>query len=106
MAMCTFMKTFIDKQISTYESGRIRHFIDTYIMEMKSIDGETRGYTYDQLLMICTDFLFPSLSAVEFQIAFLFRVLLHRRDILERIQEEIENVVGCGRLPELNDRVL
>lgn len=56
-------------------------------------------------MMICTDFLFPSLSAIETQIAFLFKHLLYRTDIIEKIQREIDNVVGSGRLPELDDRM-
>ena len=57
------------------------------------------------MMMICNDFLFPSLSAIETQIAFLFKHLLYRTDIVEKIQRELDNVVGSGRLPELDDRM-
>ena len=54
--------------------------------------------------MICTDFLFPSLSAIESQVSFLLRLLLHRPDVLNKVQAEIDDVVGAGRLPSLDDR--
>lgn len=107
MEMCKLMEQVIEKQRKTYEKGRIRNFIDLYIREIQhSIENdEKNGFSYDQLLMICTDFLFPSLSAIEATISFLFKNLLYRKDILRNIQHEIDNVVGSERLPKLDDRV-
>lgn len=104
MAMFDFMEDFVNKQIETYQDGHVRSFMDTYIKEMKEADGGQRGYIKEQFHMICTDFLFPSLSAMESQIAFLFRILMHRPDVLKKVQDEIDYVVGTGRLPTLDDR--
>lgn len=107
MEMSSLMRGIIDKTLSTYQDGHVRNFIDLYIKEMNeaNVTGVNRGYLYDQLLMICTDFVFPSLSAIETTIAFLFKHLLYRNDILKRLHNEIDSVVGAGRLPELDDRV-
>ena len=105
VTMYEFMAEFLDKQIQTYQEGHIRSFMDTYIKEMKAEDGEKRGYLREQFLMIITDFLFPSLSAMESQVGFLLRHLMNRPDIMKRVQEEIDEVVGHGRLPSLDDRV-
>ena len=59
----------------------------------------------DQLLLICVDFLFPSLSALSVQLSFLCRLLMYQPQTAKRIQNEIDNVVGKGKLPELNDRI-
>lgn len=105
--MVEMMKGFIDQQIATYQKGHVRNYIDLYIEEMNEAEqrNETSDFTYDQLVMMATDFLFPSLVGVETQIAFLFRTLLHKPDILKKIQDEIDGVVGSGRLPELDDRI-
>lgn len=103
MAMFDLMKGIVDKQIASYQEGHERNFIDIYMNEMKTDDNS--GFSYDQLVMMCTDFLFPSLSALEAQVAFLLRFLLHNPKVLENIQEEIDLVVGSGRLPELDDRI-
>lgn len=105
MAMSKFIDDFVDKRVETYESGHIRSFMDTYIKEIKETDGGERGYLKEQLHMICTDFLFPSLSAIESQVAFFLRHTMHRPDVLKRIQAEIDDVVGQGRLPSLDDRI-
>lgn len=107
MDMCGLMKIIVDKQIQTFQEGHVRSFIDLYIKEIKDSEaaGIKNGYMEDQLLMICTDFVFPALSAIETQIALLFMHLLYRRDICKKIQDEIEAVVGSGRLPGLDDRV-
>ena len=54
--------------------------------------------------MICVDFLFPSLTAIEIQVSFLIKQLMHQPEIAMKIQAEIDRVVGNGRLPELDDR--
>ncbi|CAO1420739.1 unnamed protein product [Diamesa serratosioi] len=107
MDMYELMEEIIKKQINTYQEGHVRSFMDMYIKEIKEAElkGEKSGFLYDQMVMICTDFLFPSISAIETQISFLFKHLVYRTDIVETIQKEIDNVVGSGRLPELDDRI-
>lgn len=107
MAMFELMREIVDRQIATYQAESVRNFIDIYIKEIKEADakGEQTGFLYDQLLMMCTDFLFPSLSAIEAQVSFLLRYLLYNEKAMKRIQDEIESVVGTGRLPELDDRI-
>jgi hypothetical protein len=104
LSMYNFMKKLVDKKIASYEKDETNNFIDLYMNEMKQ-NNDNRDFNYEQLVMICTDFLFPSLSAVETQISFLIRELLHREDVLLKIQAEIDQVVGEGRLPSLDDRV-
>lgn len=107
MEMYKLMKEIVDKQIASYQEGHVRNFIDIYIKEIREdkTGGKETGYIYEQMVMMCTDFLFPSLSAMEAQIAFLLKYLLHHETVLKKIQDEIENVVGSGRLPALDDRV-
>jgi hypothetical protein len=107
MEMCKLMQQVIERQKKSYEDGHVRNFIDLYIKEIRKSEetGEQSGYLWDQLLMICTDFLFPSLSAIETTVSFLLKHLLYRKDILAKVQNEIDAVVGSGRLPKLDDRV-
>lgn len=107
MVMFDLMKGIVDKQIASYQEGHVRNFMDIYIKEIRETEdtGEKTGFLYDQMVMMCTDFLFPSLSAMEAQVAFLLRFMLHNPKVIEKIQEEIELVVGSGRLPELDDRI-
>lgn len=54
--------------------------------------------------MICTDVFVPALNANALQLQFLLQRLCFQPEILKKCQEEIDNVVGQGRLPSLNDR--
>lgn len=127
MVLHDFMKEIIYKHFETYEEGRVRSFLDLYFKEIKEAEatGEETGFMcrkkllknnlkfilqkfnvlVDQMCLVCVDFLFPSITAMEFQLSFLFKHLLYRPDIVKKIQSEIDEVVGRGRLPELNDRI-
>lgn len=59
----------------------------------------------EQLVMICTDFFFPALTAVPVTFAFLIQRFLMQPEMMQRMQNEIDEVVGGGRLPELDDRI-
>lgn len=51
------------------------------------------------------DFFIPALTAVAAQIALLFQVGISQPEVAQKIQTEIDHVVGNGRLPTLDDRV-
>lgn len=56
-------------------------------------------------MLTCVDFSFPSLSAVPTTIAFLFQQMLLEPEVQRKVQKEIDQVVGHGRAPTLDDRV-
>lgn len=58
----------------------------------------------DQLILTCTDYMFPAASAVQFVLTILIERLLLQPEIQVKIHEEIDRVVGRDRLPNLDDR--
>lgn len=106
LGMHDFIKELVLKNLKTYEKGTIRNFLDLYIAEIKEAEeiGVNNGFLVDQICLIGVDFFMPSITVQVFQMSFLFRRLLYREDIVRKIQEEIDEVVGHGRLPGLNDR--
>jgi hypothetical protein len=106
-AVYNFIKRIVDRELNTYDEANDRHVIDLYIKEMrnpKHKENEFNNFLYDSLLMHFTDFLFPTLTAIGQQMAFLFQRLVTYPEVQERIQKEIETHVGAGRLPTLDDR--
>lgn len=59
----------------------------------------------EQLLSTCIDFFLPSLNAISVTLQFLLHRFLLQPEILKKCQDEIDQVVGQGRLPSLNDRI-
>ncbi|XP_063706238.1 probable cytochrome P450 304a1 [Culicoides brevitarsis] len=101
-----FMKNIIDKQLKSFDINAERHFLDLYFKEMKGITNDKEeGFYYKQLILACIDFFFPALTAIGAQTSFLFEFCLKNPKIKQNIQQEIDDVVGQGRLPNLDDRV-
>lgn len=59
----------------------------------------------EQLLMTCVDFGFPPFSALSTTMTFMVQLVCHKPEIQRKIQQEIDQVIGEGRLPTLDDRV-
>lgn len=59
----------------------------------------------DQLILTCLDCFFPTLSTVPVTVAMLVQHIFTQPEIQVKIQNEIDGVVGQGRLPTLDDRV-
>lgn len=54
--------------------------------------------------MMMADFFMPAFVATNSQFQFFLQRLYLQPEILKKCQDEIDKVVGYGRLPTLNDR--
>ncbi|XP_036673912.3 probable cytochrome P450 304a1 [Drosophila suzukii] len=97
-----FFADFVDRYLDSYEEGVERNFMDVYIAEMRRSPGY--GFNRDQFIMGLVDFSFPAFTAIGTQLSLLIQYLMLYPAVLHRIQSEIQEVVGCGRLPTLEDR--
>nr|UBY12684.1 CYP15C1 [Anticarsia gemmatalis] len=101
-----FFKKIIDDTMATRDVTYDRHFLDMYISKMKEEFNEKDKTTYsvDQLILTCTDYMFPSASCLQFVLVFLVERMLLQPEIQHKIHAEIDQVVGKNRLPNLDDR--
>ncbi|KAH8318745.1 hypothetical protein KR074_005251 [Drosophila pseudoananassae] len=97
-----FFADFVDRHLETYEEGVERNFMDVYISEMRQSPGY--GFNRDQFIMGLVDFSFPAFTAIGVQLSLLIQYLMLYPEVLKRMQDEVDEVVGCGRLPTLEDR--
>lgn len=58
----------------------------------------------DQLVLSCVDIVLPSLTTLSAAITLLLQQIRHEPAVQQKIQEEIDRVVGQGRAPTLDDR--
>ena len=58
----------------------------------------------EQLAVTCTDLLFPATTTVSTTLNFALVFLLKHPEVQSKMQQEIDKVVGCDRLPTLDDR--
>ncbi|KAH8243800.1 hypothetical protein KR032_010219 [Drosophila birchii] len=97
-----YFADIVDRALETYEDGVERHFMDVYISEMRRSPGY--GFNREQFIMGLVDFSFPAFTAIGVQLSLLVQYLMLYPAVLQRMQREIDEVVGCGRLPTLEDR--
>jgi cytochrome P450 len=58
----------------------------------------------EQLVVTGTDLLLPAASAVSTTLNFAFAFLVNYPEVQTKMQQELDNVVGRDRLPNLDDR--
>ncbi|KAL4708285.1 hypothetical protein ACJJTC_007691 [Scirpophaga incertulas] len=104
--MLDFFLNLIKEAMDTHDPTHDRHFFDLYIKEMNREIHEKGKSTYsvDQLTLVCTDYMFPSATATTMLLTLLIERMLLQPEVQDRIHEEIDRVVGSGRLPNLDDR--
>ncbi|GBP37968.1 Probable cytochrome P450 304a1 [Eumeta japonica] len=101
-----FYRDLVQEIMLTQDDAHDRHFLDMYIRKMKQEMQENGRSTFsvDQLLLVCTDYTFPTATAVQMTLTMLVERILYQPGLQERIHEEIDRVVGRDRLPTIDDR--
>ncbi|CAH0407358.1 unnamed protein product [Chilo suppressalis] len=101
-----FFQKLVQEVIKTHDGTHNRHFLDMYVKRMKEeLEKEGKStFSVDQLVLTCVDYMFPTATATESVLAMLIERILLQPEIQDKIHEEIDRVVGRGRLPNLDDR--
>ncbi|XP_062540374.1 probable cytochrome P450 304a1 [Armigeres subalbatus] len=106
--MNDMIEGMVEKYLSSYDVNHTRCFLDRYIREMKQtkpLEGDAFTFQYDQLIMILWDMLIPTISGSAIQLSMLLERLLLNPRVAQKVQQELDDVVGRGRLPALDDRI-
>lgn len=99
-----YFAEFVDRHIDSYDECSERNFLDLYIAEMKKGLPEEYGFNREQFIMGLVDFSFPAFTAVGSQLSLIVQYMMLYPEVAKRVQREIDEVVGSGRLPTLEDR--
>ncbi|XP_074114541.1 putative cytochrome P450 304a1 [Cotesia typhae] len=115
-AIANFVEDFIKELNDSNESMSEETsdaFIPIYLREMKKIhekagdnseDIDAKMFSTEQLVMICTDFMFAAMSATPGVATNCIKYMIHYPEVMKRVQEEIDSVVGPNHLPGWDDR--
>ncbi|XP_069682422.1 probable cytochrome P450 304a1 [Periplaneta americana] len=104
--MLRYIKDAVKEHMATYSEDFIRDFTDKFLMEMKKYEhvDEPTTFMEEQLRVVGLDYLFPASTTVTATLNFTIVHLLHHPEVQEKMQNEIDMVVGRNRLPTLDDR--
>lgn len=59
----------------------------------------------EQLIFMVLDYMFPAGVAMGHSVNFVFGYLVNYPEIQQKMQQQIDEVVGQSRMPNLNDRI-
>lgn len=99
-----FLKEDIGYVLKTYKHKHVpTNFIEFYCREIENRKETESFFTEDQLLALCVDFFQAGSETTSNTLAFGILYMLHHPHVMEKVQEELQAVVGV-RFPKLSDR--
>ncbi|KAJ0178907.1 hypothetical protein K1T71_005682 [Dendrolimus kikuchii] len=101
-----FFTEIITDVMATHDESHDRHFLDMYVTKMKEEQRlkDKSTFSVHQLVLTCTDYMFPAASALDATLTMLIERILLQSEIQDKIHEEIDRVIGRDRMPNLDDR--
>ncbi|KAL3875525.1 hypothetical protein ACJMK2_033470 [Sinanodonta woodiana] len=100
-----FVSDLIDKHIENYDENKMEDFIDAFLLEMKNNrDWKDSTFTKKQLIRTVTDLFVAGTETTTTAITWAVLYLAGKPDIQARVFREINEIVGTGHLPNLQDK--
>lgn len=80
-----------------------RGFVNRYLKKLNE-DDTSDSFTDEQLIILLVDMMFPAFAAVPSTLTHAIKYLMNHPRVMDKVQNEIEHVVGSGRLITWDDR--
>ncbi|XP_069682419.1 probable cytochrome P450 304a1 [Periplaneta americana] len=96
----------VTQQSATLSEDYNRSFVDNYIKEMneRKKTGEPSTFTEEQIRVLMMDYVLPGSTTPNAAMIFVVVFLLNHPEVQEKMQQQLDAVVGRDRLPNLDDR--
>ncbi|XP_061453208.1 cytochrome P450 2G1-like [Rhineura floridana] len=96
----------VQKHEDTLDPASPRDYIDTFLIRMQQDSGNPSTIFHQENLIVSTlDLFFAGTETVSNTLRYGLLILLKYPEITERIQEEIDQIVGPNRAPAMEDRL-
>ncbi|XP_036051222.1 cytochrome P450 2B1-like isoform X2 [Onychomys torridus] len=95
----------VEKHRATLDPSNPRDFIDTYLLRMeKEMSNPHTEFHHQNLMISVLSLFFAGTETTSTTLHYGFLLMLKYPHIAERVQKEIDQVIGSHRLPTLDDR--
>ncbi|XP_014664715.1 PREDICTED: cytochrome P450 2C20-like [Priapulus caudatus] len=97
----------IEQHVGAFDSNNLRDFTDTYLAEIKqeAKRGASRCFfTDEELLFILTDLFMAGTETTSTTLRWGLLFMLKYPMVCKKVQSEIDDVIGRGRLPTMADK--
>uniref|UniRef100_A0A8C2K1U4 Cytochrome P450, family 2, subfamily V, polypeptide 1 n=1 Tax=Cyprinus carpio TaxID=7962 RepID=A0A8C2K1U4_CYPCA len=103
--VCAFIKEEVDKHYADWDPSSPRDFIDCYLTEIqKRKDDLEAGFHEEGLQYAVLDLFVAGTETTSTTLLWAFVYMMKYPEIQEKVQEEIDKVVGRSRRPNIDDR--
>ncbi|XP_043243988.1 methyl farnesoate epoxidase-like [Amphibalanus amphitrite] len=89
---------------ATLDPSHPRDFIDAFLIESQRPDAEKRGFDENNLRTLCLDFFIAGSETTSLSMTWALLLMVLYPDVQAKVQAELDEVVGEGRLPSYEDR--
>lgn len=99
-----FLNRNIEEVLESYDKKcEPKNFIEFYCREISNRASADSVFTQEQLLALCIDFFQAGSETTSNTLAFAILYMLHYPHVMEKVQHELDNVIG-NRMPKMADR--
>ncbi|XP_070844320.1 cytochrome P450 2U1 [Chaetodon trifascialis] len=105
--MTAFLKRIIAKHRETLDPGNPRDLVDMYLVEMlaqQAAGEEDSSFSEDYLFYIIGDLFIAGTDTTSNSVLWILLYMVLHPDVQDRVQAEIDEVVGTQRVPSLTDK--
>ncbi|XP_041790821.1 cytochrome P450 2J2-like [Chelmon rostratus] len=101
----TFLKNEVEKHQEEWNPADPRDYIDVYLSEMeKKKEDPQAGFNIETLLICTLDLIEAGTETTATTLRWALVYMLHYPEIQEKVQAEIDRVIGQSRQPNMADR--
>ncbi|KAI4501823.1 hypothetical protein M0802_003158 [Mischocyttarus mexicanus] len=102
-AMVDFIKKYLHKYKEMHGEDSEYGFIGKYLNKLKESDLPS-SFSEEYLIITLLDFMFPATTAAPSSVTFAIKFMMHFPNVAKKVRDEIQKVVGSGRMPTWEDR--
>ncbi|XP_056895083.1 cytochrome P450 2J2-like [Takifugu flavidus] len=100
-----FLKKEVDKHMEEWNPEDPRDYVDTYLSEMEKMKQDPQaGFNVETLLICILDLIEAGTESAATTLRWGLVFILNYPDVQEKVQEEIDRVIGQFRQPAMADR--
>lgn len=103
-----FLADLVEEHKSTFDQSNIRDLIDSYLLETLKTENEESSFHETNgteiLLQTLIDLFFAGSETTSSTLTWGILYLIRNPDVQFKLQQELDDVVGIGRMPSLLDR--
>ncbi|XP_061626767.1 cytochrome P450 2U1 [Phyllopteryx taeniolatus] len=103
----TFLKKIIAKHRDTLDPGNPRDLVDMYLTEMaaqRAAGAQDSSFNEDYLFYIIGDLFIAGTDTTTNSLLWIILYMVVHPHVQDKVQAEVDEVVGRGRVPSLTDR--